>query len=104
MSYLATLQNGKSTSLKPPESVRSAGLNAAALCGDFDVPKRQLVWGVAGLAGFALLVVALLWSVAGPPAVAQSSGTAEAQRAVPQSEAQVQLSFAPVVKSVIPAV
>ena len=71
--------------------------------------QRQVIFGVAGVAVAAVLGGAV-WSEVSPRlAVAQSPRVLVAQaepavREIPQTQADIQLSFAPVVKQVTPAV
>jgi serine protease Do len=71
------------------------------------VSQRQVVWGVSGLVAIVALGAALWMGLEGKPMAAAPVLVADATasvREVPKSEAEVQLSFAPVVKQVTPAV
>ncbi|MEQ1769454.1 MAG: Do family serine endopeptidase [Devosia sp.] len=71
--------------------------------------QRQVVLGFSGVAVAAVLATTA-WSLLGAPGVAPvhaqvaTAPAVETSRAVPASQAEVQLSFSPVVKAVTPAV
>ena len=129
-----SLQNGKATSLKAPDSRRSPRAKPGAPkrrkhtgSGEIGVSQRQVVWGFSGLVVLAAIAGGL-WaehgtSPDGPnPTVAVTETTpldmqvAETSiptlqvadttpsRQVPQTQSDIQMSFAPLVKTVTPAV
>ncbi|MEO6012945.1 MAG: Do family serine endopeptidase [Devosia sp.] len=71
--------------------------------------QRQMVFGFTGLAVLAAALAVWSWFGAMPPGVGLKPAFAAAEEAtplrqLPQSEAEIQLSFAPLVKTVTPAV
>lgn len=68
--------------------------------------RRQVIFGASGLVAAAVLG-AMLWNAAEPRVTSAEEAAPAAQtatRQLPESQAEVQLSFAPVVKQVTPAV
>ena len=67
-------------------------------------PRAILVASLAAIGGLAIGSLALPSITMPPPVAAIEPAVTEAPRVVPESQAQLQLSFAPVVRSATPSV